>query len=369
MADGLSFAILGGYGQLGRAVAARLLDNGADSVTIAGRSAEKAEDAARDLTGCNTARQVTSMRAEAEDEGSLAALLSCHDVVIHAAPLDGAASTALPAALTQTGGRLVLVGHDTAAIADLQAAGAALDRAGAKVIVDAGADPGLPGLVGHLAAEAHGAAEGVEIAARYRAPEVGRAGLADILEAASDAAWIYVSGWRRAGLFEVRRQAWPGGLGTSLAMPVYLPELDALRARHQLRRLALWHGGLNGLADVVVSMRRVLGRLFPRGAALAALDAAMRLANPPPYGLVISGTATGQGRQVEVLQSHADVYEATARIAAWCAEDLARERHPAPSIRVAFELLCDGDAKNRLQDLGFVLMFRGPTETHLPVKG
>lgn len=358
MADGLSFAILGGYGQLGRAVAARLLDNGADSVTIAGRSAEKADDAARDLARRDAAGQVTSTRAEADEGDGLAALLSGHDVVIHAAPLDGAASRALVAALTGTGGRLVLLSHDAAVIADLQAARAALDRAGAQVIVDAGADPGLPGLVGHLAAEAHGAAEAVEIAARYRAPEVGRAGLADILDGATEAAWVYEDGWRRAGLLTVRRQAWPGGLGTSLAIPVYLPELDALRARHRLRRLALWHGGLNGVADIVVSLRRVLGRLFPRAVGLAALDAAMRRANPPPYGLGISGIATGQGRQSEVLLSHADVYEATVRIAVWCAEALARETHPAPTVRVAFELLCDGDAKNGLQELGFDLMFR-----------
>ena len=212
------------------------------------------------------------------------------------------------------------------------------------------------GLVG--AALGYGAAEAVELAARYRAPQVGRAGLADILDAVTDAAWVYADGWRRAGLFAVRRRAWPGGLGTSLAMPVYLPELDALRARHRLRRLALWHGGLNGVADIVVSMRRVLGRLFPRAVGIAALEAAMRRTNPPPYGLGISGIATGQGRQVEALLSHADAYAATARIAAWCAEDLARDTHPAPSVRVAFELLCDGDAKMGLQERGFDLMFR-----------
>jgi hypothetical protein len=358
MTDGLSFAILGGYGQLGRAVAALLLDRGAERVTIAGRSFEKADDAARDLARRDAAGQVKSVRAEADHVDGLGALLSGHDVVIHAAPLDGAASTALVAALTRTGGWLVLVSHDAAVIADLQAARAALDRAGAQVIVDAGADPGLPGLVGHLAAETHGAAERVEIWARYRAPEVGRAGLADILDGATDAAWIYAGGWRRAGLFEVRRRAWPGGLGASVAMPVYFPELDVLRRRHGLRWLALCHGGLNGPADMVVSMRRVLGRMFPRDVGLAALKATMRIANPPPYGLGISAIAAGRGRQTEVLLSHSDVYAATAEIAAWCAEDLVRDLHPAPSVRVAFELLCDGDAKKGLLARGFDLSFR-----------
>jgi len=358
MADRLSFAILGGYGQLGRAVAALLLDRGADRVTIAGRSSEKAGKAAMDLAGGDRAGRVVSERADADDGDALAALLSNHDVVIHAAPLDSVASGTMCEALARVGGRLVLVSHDPDVVAGLQAARPKLEQAGAKVIVDAGADPGLPGLVGHLAAETHGAAEGVEIAARYRAPEVGRAGLADILDGATEAAWVYADGWRRAGLFEVRRSAWTGGLGASLAMPVYLPELDALRQRHGLRRLALWHGGLNGLADMVVSMRRVLGRMFPRDVGLAALKATMRFANPPPYGLGISAIAAGQGRQSEVLLSHSDVYEATAGIAAWCAEDLARDLPPAPSVRVAFDLLCDGDAKDGLQELGFDLMFR-----------
>ena len=358
MADGLSFAIIGGYGQLGRAVAAPLLDCGADRVTIAGRSSEKAGKAAKDLAGRDRTGRLVSERAGADDGDALGSLLSSHDVVIHAAPLDSVAARTMCEALSRVGGRMVLVSHDPDAIAGLQAARPKLEQAGAKVIVDAGADPGLPGLVGHLAAETHGAAEGVEISARYRAPEVGRAGLADILDSATDAAWVYADGWRRAGLFEVRRRAWPGGLGASLAMPVYLPELDVLRRRHGLRRLALWHGGLNGPADLVVSMRRVLGRMFPREVSLAALKATMRFANPPPYGLGISAVAAGQGRQSEVLLSHSDVYEATAGIAAWCAEDLAGDNPSAPSVRVALELLCGGDAKDGLQERGFDLMFR-----------
>lgn len=355
MADRHSFAILGGYGQLGRAVAALLLDRGGAKVTIAGRSHEKAEGAANDLAGRDRAGRVSPECIDADDEDDLAALLAKHDVLIHAAPLGAGASKVLGGALRRTAGRMVLVSHDAEAVAALTAQRKRLDEAGARAIVYAGADPGLPGMIGHLAAETHGATKGVEIAARYRAPEVGRAGLADILDGAVDAAWIFEDGWRRAGFLEVRRQTWDDGLGTSLAMPVYLPELDVVRERHDLRRLVLWHGGLNGLADMVVSLRRVLGRALPRRVGLAALAATMRLGNSPPYGLSISAIATGQGRRRKIALSHPDVYDATAQIAAWSAGNLAQERDEAPSVRFAFEQLCTANPKRVLAEQGFNL--------------
>mgnify|MGYP003700375827 CR=1 FL=1 len=358
MADGLSFAILGGYGQLGRGVAALLLDRGADRVTIAGRSLEKAGKAAKDLAGRDCAGHVVSERADADDVDALADLLSSHDVVIHAAPLDSVAPRTMCEALAWAGGRLVLVSHGTDAIAGLQAARPRLEQAGAKMVVDTGADPGLPGLVGHLAAENHGAAEGVEIAARYRAPEVGRAGLADILDGGTEAAWVYADGWRRAGLFEVRRRAWPGGLGASLAIPIYLPELDALRARHNLQGLTLWHGGLNHIADAIVSLRRFMGTFLPKKIALAAIEASMRYTNRPPYGLSIVGVARGGGRTVRVALSHNDVYAATAEIVIWCAERLALDHQRKSSFCFAFELLNDANPIQGLRESGFNVMIK-----------
>lgn len=354
MADGYSFAILGGYGQLGRAVAKLLLDRGAPTVTIAGRSRAKADETAIDLAGRNGTQHVLSECTESEDKDGLAALLAKHDVLVHTAPLSNEASKALREALLRTGGRVVLVSHDAETVTALRKERLALEQAGASVVLDAGADPGLPGLIGHLAAEDHGAAEEVEVAARYRAKRVGRAGLEDILDGATNAAWVYDDGWRPAGFFEVRRKRWPGGLGTSLALPVFLPELDAVRERHGLRKLILWHGGLNGLADLIVSLRRVFGRLVPRRAGLAALTSAMRFANPPPYGLAISGVAIGEDRRRTITLSHPDVYEATALIAAWSAELLTQEQG-LPSVRFAFEQLSVSDPREALTSHGFDL--------------
>ncbi|WP_166434120.1 saccharopine dehydrogenase NADP-binding domain-containing protein [Roseovarius spongiae] len=310
MAEGGTFAVLGGYGQLGRAVAELLVREGDAQVAIVGRDMKKAHGVAQDLARTSASASVRPMRADVNDAVTLERLLAEHDVLIHAAPLAKPATEALLSALLRTGGRTVLISHDVTATNTLQAAQDELIGADASVILDAGADPGLPGLVGHLAATTHGTAKDVELVARYRAKSVGCAGLADILDGASDAAWLFENTWRRAGYFELQRKSFPGKLEPSLTMPVYLPELDALVDRHGLSRLALWHGGLNGLADLAVSVRRLTGKLLPRHLFLEALRISVNHFNPPPYGLGVSATATGDEKAstVKVKLTHVDCF-------------------------------------------------------------
>ena len=196
MADGLAVAMLGGYGQIGRAPARCLLRDGARSVAIAGHSAARADEAVQDIPTEVRAGAVRGQAADAGDEAAVAALLNDHDVLIHVAPLPTAVADALRPALLQTGGRAVLISHDPGAVAMLRHAAPALQQAGARVIADAGADPSLQGVAGELAACVHGAAEVIEISARYRAPQIGRIGLEDILDSAAAGGWRYAGGWR-----------------------------------------------------------------------------------------------------------------------------------------------------------------------------
>lgn len=287
MVDGRSYAILGGYERLGCAITGLLVRNRAERVTVAGQDVDKAEAAVKGFALHPNGGAVAAQRIEAHDEDGLAKLLDEHELLIHTAPLKDNAPEALAVALKRTGGRAVLAGHDPNAVAGIRSQTTAMENAGATVVADAGADPGLPGLVGHLAAGAHGTADAVEIAARYRASEVGRAGLADILDGATDVEWIYEGRWCRASLFEVckkilarrarrvARNAGPSARARCAAQPSRSKTANPqARRAERPRRPDLF-------------LRRLMRRLLPRRIALATLEASMRHTNRPPYGLCL----------------------------------------------------------------------------------
>lgn len=63
---------------------------------------------------------------------------------------------------------------------------------------------------------------------RYRSTDIGWVGAADILNAAETPGWQYNGGWTRSRFWDVRYRRFEGGLGSSIFVPVFLDEIQAL---------------------------------------------------------------------------------------------------------------------------------------------
>lgn len=302
-----SVAVLGGYGRLGRRVVEGLLDQTGAAVTLAGRRAAAVAEAVSDLERAN---RLVGATGYATDGLFLDRQLRGHDAVILCEPLTQETAGSLGRSLIETGGNVVIPGHG-------DGASLLLDRrdeiaaSGGSALLDAGADPGLPGLVAAWLADAESAAE-IEVTARYRTPDLGVGGLADLLDTAAAETRIYVDGaWRRPSPFAIRPMSVPV-LGRSLCLPMELPELHGVAARPSVKRRRLWHGGINVWIDILTLMWKSGGRtLLSRQKALSLLGAAARQTRRP-HGLALRATGKSSLGTARIDLFHPDIYRATA---------------------------------------------------------
>jgi saccharopine dehydrogenase-like NADP-dependent oxidoreductase len=78
----VAILLLGGYGNTGRLIAELLLQHTAETVIVAGRSGEKAEEAAGRLRRRFPAERVRSVRADAADATTLRSALQGASMVV-----------------------------------------------------------------------------------------------------------------------------------------------------------------------------------------------------------------------------------------------------------------------------------------------
>jgi saccharopine dehydrogenase-like NADP-dependent oxidoreductase len=180
LADPLRLLIVGGYGVAGKAVARAVASRlpGPLRLTLAGRDGGTANAAIAALaTEMPEDADLRALELDATSWAALRAALASCDIVIWCAPLDEARARELVAALIETGTDCVDIAPNRAKHVVLRDAARGLGDAGFGYVIDAGADPGLPGWLAHHVASRHGAPDRVEIVARYRDRDIGPAGI------------------------------------------------------------------------------------------------------------------------------------------------------------------------------------------------
>lgn len=101
-------------------------------------------------------------------------------------------------------------------------------------------------------------------------------------------------------------------LGGITRRPVELPELHGAAARPSVKRLRLWHGGINVWTEILTLMSKFGGRtLLSRQKALSLLGAAARQTRRP-HGLALRATGRSSLGTARIDLFHPDVYRATA---------------------------------------------------------
>ena len=144
--------ILGGYGSTGLPIAQFLLSQTDVSLTLAGRSLEKAQSAAEMLNGGQGRGRVKAQRADASDPQSLPSAFAGVDMVVVASSTSEFVETVARCAL-EAGSDYFDVQYSTTKMRILQSLSSEIERADLCFITDGGFHPGLPAAMVRFAAE------------------------------------------------------------------------------------------------------------------------------------------------------------------------------------------------------------------------
>jgi saccharopine dehydrogenase (NAD+, L-lysine forming) len=258
---GTDILITGGYGTVGRRVAADLALDYPDRVVVAGRSAEKAARLAAELGHGARGRRVDVGNPDSVEAAldGVGVVMSCIDQpephLLRAAIGRGLAYTDIaPHLMTRR---------------PTEAMKAEAKRSGARIVLGTGLAPGISSLLARLGADRVGAVESVEVGVLlYVGDTYGPASRAYLLEEIAAPYSVYKEGrempTRPFGGYA--RVDFPPPLGRRMAYlfpfsdQVFFPE--TFGARSALSRLALEPPWLGALLAVLVRLRvtAILGR-------------------------------------------------------------------------------------------------------------
>jgi hypothetical protein len=102
-------------------------------------------------------------------------------------------------------------------------------------------------------------------------------------------------------------------LGSSICVPVFLDELQALPQELSLERFSFYHAGLNPVTDALMTFERtgILG-CFSFESRQRAFYSALQRFTKTPFGLVLTAESRADGASRRISIGHSDLYRATA---------------------------------------------------------
>lgn len=313
-----SILILGGYGRAGTYTARLLLEQRSVSVTLAGRSLGEATAAAERLQTAFPEASVSGMGLDGNDFERLLATLPGFDLVIGCMPYRGDATDVMRA--------IAASGVDYVDISPAESKTGGVDEGlcrqrGQRIIVDAGAVPGLPLTLARFAATHLDRAKTIRIAVQFKEPDLPLAGAYDLVAHVEVPAMIYEKGqWKRVfSISRLRRINLPHPFSSEWAVPAYMQELERFPEIFPVSRLAMYVAGSNPLASAVLLVWKWF-RLARSDQGIRRGAELFRWLNGRftrrPHGLAMSlqavGTKRAQPVRLTVNMWHPDTYAATA---------------------------------------------------------
>jgi saccharopine dehydrogenase-like NADP-dependent oxidoreductase len=367
MPNGADILITGGYGTVGRRVAADLAPDYPSRVVVAGRSAEKADQLAVAL-----GKGTRGRRVDVGDADSIEAALSGVGLVVSC--IDQPEPHLLRAAIGRGLAYSDIAPH-LMTRRPTEAMKAEAAQSGARIVLGTGLAPGISSLLARLGADRVGAVEGVEVGVLLSVGDVyGPASRAYLLEeiALPYAVWIEGREMPARPFGGYARVTFPSPLGrrTAYLFPfsdqVFFP--NTLGARTALSRLALeppWLGALlSGLLRLRVTA--MLGRRAGAKERVRRLNAWLgrRDEGRDWYGIVVE-VEGAQGRVRASLVGRGQA-TGTAIGAAAVVRALAEGEVSQPGIWLTEEVVGPGSFFKRLAARGLVPTVEGTLEdSHL----
>ncbi|MEE9464608.1 MAG: saccharopine dehydrogenase NADP-binding domain-containing protein [Candidatus Neomarinimicrobiota bacterium] len=317
--------ILGGYGSAGRLIAQYLLEYTEVELTVAGRNAERAAQAAGKLNRQCGSDRVTAVKVDARDQAGLTHALVGHDLLVVASSTAQFAREVAGAALA-AGVDYLDIQYSTRRLEVLESLADEIASAGRVFITEGGFHPGVPAaLVRYAAQKLPGlrrAVVGCALRVDWSSYQVGEDTAMEFAQELSDyRALVYRDGmWRKAPLWSTSvmlKMDFGDPFGRLYAAPMLLEEMRALPDLiPSLQETGFYITGFNWFADYLI-MPLALGaiKLFPRLALRPMgrfLFWGLRRFSRPPYGVVLQMDARGDSSGLRVRVSHEDGYVLTA---------------------------------------------------------
>lgn len=327
------FLILGGYGNTGRLIAERMLQETDARVILAGRNINRAETCAALLNQKFKGGRVSGIRADAADPQSLRSAFHQADMVIAASStlkfVKNVASAALEAKIDYLDTQL----SSPVKLEVLKAMSRDIERAGSCFITDGGFHPGVPAAMIRYAAthfdRITAANVGSTIQINWKSLGFSDATLDEMIEefrhyqpvACKNGKWEEL-GWNAYHTFDF------GPIfGERYCVPMFLEELRSLPETFpSLKETGFFVGGFNWVTDyIVIPLAIAALRIWPEKAAkpLGRLfEYSLKTFAKPPYGTLLllqaKGWKDGKQKQMRMLLSHEDGYALTAIPVAAC---------------------------------------------------
>jgi hypothetical protein len=262
-------ALLGGYGNAGRAVATLLRRHAAVDLLLLGRDPERARLAARELRTVDRPGSVDWGVVDAARPRELRTHLAPGDVLVVASSTVPETGALADAALEAGSDWLDLNLSAASKHATLRSRKSRIRDAGLCFVTDAGVHPGVPGaLVRHAAA--HMPLRRAWVAARFDIDwatlRFSRPTVDEFLDEMANAELrLLVNGLWVRGYRYARRFDFGAPLGAATCVPMHLPELMEVHdAFPDIEDLGFFVAGFGPVADWVVMPMTVLGtRVFP----------------------------------------------------------------------------------------------------------
>ncbi len=324
-----SVLILGGYGNAGLAIARLLAQVGDIEIILAGRSEERAVDAAQRLRAEFGKAHLVARQADASKRESLLAAFRQVDIVVVAASTiehtPVVAEAALAAGIDYFDVQIAVQAKHAA----LESLRERIRASGRCFITDGGFRPGLAAaMVRYAACKLPGlvsAPVGSAFQVNWREREFSSSTAAEFSDELSsfcslvlkDGAWTSSKPWAY--------QRFDFGLpfGTRYCVPMFMEELRALPEMiPTLKESGFYSSGLGGVMDYLIiplvfgllavsprRSRKLIARLVEWG---------LKYTTHPPFGAVLQMHAQGPGQTLRMTVTHDDAYFMTAAPAAAC---------------------------------------------------
>jgi len=321
----VAILVLGGYGNTGWLIAGLLLKHTAESILLAGRRIEKAEQAVKELGG---GTRIRAVYADAADAASLRAAMQGASMIVIASSTSEHTETVARAAM-EAGLDSLDIEVSLSKLETLKRMRDEIEASGRCFVTDAGFHPGIPAALIRYAATRieHLTKATVKSVikldwAHYEFSDSTRREIAE--EFRNYKTLHFRNGqWEKAGFFEYGETDFGDPFGKQYEVPMFLEELRPLPKQiPSLRDMGFYVGGFNWFSDtIVLPLGYAAVSLFHDRALPAvgkALEWSLKAFSKPPYGTALLLEASGAGADLRLKVSHADGYFLTAASVVAC---------------------------------------------------
>ena len=306
--------IVGGYGGAGKSISRLLASYDQYEIITAGRTLAKALKHTEHLQNEFPGGVFKAIEVDINNREKLTDIIREVQLVIVAVPLDYQNSLSLiDAVLKSKNAHYIDLSPGKEKHLAFSEMKQAIDASRHLFILDAGFEPGVPGFMARWALSELDKPEELLIEGVYRDPEIPDGGIKDIIRH-NEPAYILKNGTlKKASPFKMKITEFPQGFGKAISVPIWMPELQSIPTKYNLKSMAYYHSGINGLANIIMlSWQMIFNKFLPMRIGVSLFRWAIQNFTKKPFGGVIRVSTKSPHLKREITISHNELYEATA---------------------------------------------------------